>query len=157
MNSTQRHKALSHCCLMQNLLSTCAQLALACQALCISNLNRHNKPNQTSCLAEGCNLLQVHPLHNTAYQPLSKSALAPPALLSSISAGAQQESTPPIGGMLTSTCQTSVGDYMASEPPSPSGHGPLPLAVAETPILLTTGTFHFTILLLDVEKTKGPY
>ena len=39
---------------------------------------------------------------------------------------------------------------MASEPPSPSGHGPLPLAVVETPSLPTTGTVHFTMLLLCV-------
>ena len=40
---------------------------------------------------------------------------------------------------------------MASEPPSPSGQGPLPLAVVETPILCMTGTVHFTILLLAAE------
>ena len=42
--------------------------------------------------------------------------------------------------------------YIASEPPSPSGQGPLPRAVEETSSLPTTGTVHFTILLLCIGK-----
>ena len=65
-----------------------------------------------------------------------------------------QENTPPFGGVLSFTYQRTAGGYIASEPPSPSGHGPLPRPVIETPILCKTGTFHFTIQLLEVEKKQ---
>ena len=64
----------------------------------------------------------------------------------------QKQGTPPFGGVPSLLCQTLAGGYIASEPPSPSGQGPLPLAVVETPTLCNTGTVHFTILLLDAEK-----
>ena len=94
MNSTQRHKALSHCCLMQNLLSTCAQIALACQALCVSYPKRHNTPNQSPCLPEGCIGVQVHPCHGTACRRFFKSTLVPPTLLSSVPADASTKKHP---------------------------------------------------------------
>ena len=66
----------------------CAQLALAYQALCVSNPNRHDTQNQSTYLAEGCIPLQVRPFPCIAYKTSFKTALAPPALLSSIPAGA---------------------------------------------------------------------
>ena len=66
----------------------CAQLALACQALCVSNPNRHDTQNQSTYLAEGCIPLKVRPFPCIAYKTSFKTALAPPALLSSIPAGA---------------------------------------------------------------------
>ena len=45
--------------------------------------------------------------------------------------------------------------YIASEPPSPSGQGPLPRAVLETSSLPKTGAFHFTISLLSVRTNPN--
>ena len=57
---------------------------------------------------------------------------------------------PPTRGAFLSKMLSDTKSYMASDPPSPSGQGPLPLAVDETSSLPITGTIHFTILLLSV-------
>lgn len=55
---------------------------------------------------------------------------------------AQQKTPPPCGGGAN---HIRVKRYVASEPPSPSGQGPLPRAVDRTSILSNTGMLHFIV------------
>ena len=50
-----------------------------------------------------------------------------------------------------------VSLYMASEPPSPSGQGPLPRAVVETLILIATGAFHFMFRCFSYSPFSANY
>ncbi len=74
----------------------------------------------------------------------------------SLASSATQENTPPPGGVFNYNIPMLARKlYMASEPPSPSGQGPLPRAVVETSSLPTTGTVHVTILLLWYRDSKS--